>query len=90
MLRRLSISCVLLFALLGSAIAQRDSDTDGHNYRVTLYSARIGEALGLTAAEMRVLLKGSFLHDVGKLGIRDNILLKPSRLDPQEFTATTQ
>src|SRR5512135_2144733 len=60
-------------SVLGSAIAQRDSDTDGHNYRVTLYSTRIGEALGLTAAEMRVLLKGSFLHDVGKLGIRDNI-----------------
>ena len=73
-------------SVLGSAIAQRDSDTDGHNYRVTLYSTRIGEALGLTAGEMRVLLKGSFLHDVGKLGIRDNILLKPARLEPQEFS----
>jgi HD-GYP domain-containing protein (c-di-GMP phosphodiesterase class II) len=73
-------------SVLGSAIAQRDSDTDGHNYRVTLYSTRIGEALGLTAAEMRLLLKGAFLHDVGKLGIPDNILLKPARLDPQEFS----
>jgi HD-GYP domain-containing protein (c-di-GMP phosphodiesterase class II) len=72
-------------SVLGSAIAKRDSDTDAHNYRVTLYSTRIGEALGLSAAEMRVLIKGSFLHDVGKLGIPDNILLKPARLDPQEF-----
>ncbi len=73
-------------SVLGSAIAKRDSDTDAHNYRVTLYSTRIGEALGLTAAEMRVLIKGSFLHDVGKIGIPDNILLKPARLDPQEFS----
>jgi len=73
-------------SVLGSAIAQRDSDTDAHNYRVTLYSTRIGEALGLTAGQMRILIKGSFLHDLGKLGIPDNILLKPSRLDPQEFS----
>jgi HD-GYP domain-containing protein (c-di-GMP phosphodiesterase class II) len=72
--------------VLGSAIAKRDSDTDSHNYRVTLYSTRLGEALGLSPAEMRILIKGSFLHDVGKLGIPDNILLKPARLDPQEFT----
>lgn len=73
-------------SVLGSAIAKRDSDTDAHNYRVTLYSARIGEALGLSDAEMRILVKGSFLHDVGKLGIPDNILLKPAKLDQQEFT----
>jgi HD-GYP domain-containing protein (c-di-GMP phosphodiesterase class II) len=73
-------------SVLGSAIAKRDSDTDAHNYRVTLYSTRIGESLCLTAADMRILIKGSFLHDVGKLGIPDNILLKPARLDSQEFT----
>jgi HD-GYP domain-containing protein (c-di-GMP phosphodiesterase class II) len=72
--------------VLGSAIAKRDSDTDAHNYRVTLYSTRMGEALGLSAAEMRPLIKGAFLHDVGKLGIPDNILLKPAKLDAQEFT----
>jgi HD-GYP domain-containing protein (c-di-GMP phosphodiesterase class II) len=73
-------------SVLGSAIAKRDSDTDAHNYRVTLYSTRIGEALGLAAAEMRTLIKGSFLHDVGKLGIPDEVLLKPGRLDAQEFS----
>jgi HD-GYP domain-containing protein (c-di-GMP phosphodiesterase class II) len=71
--------------VLGSAIAKRDSDTDAHNYRVTLYSTRMGEALGLPAADMRVLIKGAFLHDVGKLGIPDNILHKPAKLDEQEF-----
>ena len=72
-------------AVLGSAIARRDSDTDAHNYRVTLYALRIGESVGLRASEMRTLLKGSFLHDVGKIGIPDNILLKPGRLDEPEF-----
>jgi HD-GYP domain-containing protein (c-di-GMP phosphodiesterase class II) len=73
-------------SVLGCAIAKRDSDTDAHNYRVTLYSTRMGEVLGLDAGLMRVLIKGSFLHDVGKLGIPDNILLKPAKLDEQEFT----
>jgi HD-GYP domain-containing protein (c-di-GMP phosphodiesterase class II) len=72
-------------AVLGSAIARRDSDTDAHNYRVTLYAMRIGEAVGLSASEMRALLKGSFLHDVGKIGIPDNILRKPARLDENEY-----
>jgi len=71
--------------VVGSAIAKRDSDTDAHNFRVTVYAASIGEAAGLGGAEMRALLKGAFLHDVGKLGIRDAILLKPGRLDAAEF-----
>ena len=71
--------------LLGSAIAKRDSDTDIHNYRVSIYSVRLGEKLGLTRSEIQSLIKGAFLHDVGKLGIRDNILLKPGRLDKDEF-----
>jgi HD-GYP domain-containing protein (c-di-GMP phosphodiesterase class II) len=70
---------------LGNAIAQRDSDTNAHNYRVTILSARIGEELGLPAADMRTLIKGAFLHDVGKIGIPDRILLKPGRLDDEEF-----
>ncbi len=71
--------------LLGSAIAKRDSDTDIHNYRVTIYSVRLAEKLGLSKQEIQSLIKGAFLHDVGKLGIRDNILLKPGRLDETEF-----
>jgi HD-GYP domain-containing protein (c-di-GMP phosphodiesterase class II) len=71
--------------LLGSAIAKRDSDTDIHNFRVTIYSVRLAEKLGLTRQAIQRLIKGAFLHDVGKLGIRDNILLKPGRLDEAEF-----
>jgi HD-GYP domain-containing protein (c-di-GMP phosphodiesterase class II) len=71
--------------LLGNAIAKRDSDTDAHNYRVTIYAVRLAEAVGADAATIRRLIKGAFLHDVGKIGVRDNILLKLSRLTPEEF-----
>ena len=72
--------------VLGSAIAKRDSDTDAHNYRVTLLSVRIAEAVGLDAARIRSLIKGAFLHDVGKIAIPDEILLKPARLTEEEFS----
>jgi HD-GYP domain-containing protein (c-di-GMP phosphodiesterase class II) len=72
--------------VLGSAIAKRDSDTDAHNYRVTIMAVRLAEAFGLTAREMRALIKGAFLHDVGKIGIADSILHKPGKLDETEYT----
>ena len=71
--------------VLGGAIAKRDSDTDAHNYRVTLYALRLAEASGLDEERMRGLIKGAFLHDAGKIGIRDAILHKPARLDSEEF-----
>ncbi len=70
---------------LGNAIAQRDSDTNAHNYRVSIYAARIGEEMNLPNQTMRTLIKGSFLHDLGKIGIQDKILLKPGKLDDKEF-----
>jgi HD-GYP domain-containing protein (c-di-GMP phosphodiesterase class II) len=71
--------------VLGGAIAKRDGDTDTHNYRVTVYSIRLAELVGLKDAQIQALIKGALLHDVGKLGIRDNVLLKPERLDEAEF-----
>lgn len=72
--------------VLGSAIAKRDSDTDAHNYRVSVYSVALAEAVSLPRSEIQSLIKGALLHDVGKLGIRDNVLLKPGKLDDAEFT----
>lgn len=71
--------------MLGSAIAKRDSDTNSHNYRVSLYALGLAEAAGLDDAGIRSLLKGAFLHDVGKLAIPDSILLKPGKLNDAEF-----
>ena len=77
-------------SVLGTAIAKRDSDTGEHNYRVTLYAIRLGRSLGLDAIAMRRLILGAFLHDVGKIGISDNILLKPSQLNDEEFSTMRQ
>jgi HD-GYP domain-containing protein (c-di-GMP phosphodiesterase class II) len=74
-----------LMEVLGSAIAKRDSDTNIHNYRVSIYSLRLAEACGLETMQIRYLISGAFLHDVGKIGISDNILLKPGKLTAEEF-----
>lgn len=78
-------SNIELMDVLGSTIAKRDSDTSSHNYRVTIYAIRLAEVLGLSSAQNRNLIAGAFLHDVGKIGIRDNILLKPGKLSDEEF-----
>jgi HD-GYP domain-containing protein (c-di-GMP phosphodiesterase class II) len=79
-------SNIELMEVLGSAIAKRDSDTDLHNYRVCLYSIHFAELLGLSEQEIRSVIMGAFLHDVGKIGITDNILLKPAKLTDAEFS----
>ncbi|MGI9537280.1 MAG: HD-GYP domain-containing protein [Desulfocapsaceae bacterium] len=73
--------------VIGSAIAKRDSDTDSHNYRVTIYSVDLAESIGLKPKIIQGLIKGAFLHDVGKIGISDQILLKPAKLSETEYEA---
>lgn len=80
-------SNIELMEVLGSAIAKRDSDTDLHNYRVCLYSIRFAEVLGLSEKDIRTVITGAFLHDAGKIGISDAILLKPGKLTAEEFVA---
>ncbi len=92
MLRRMHATSVLLLEAnldtldaLGRASAKRDSDVDAHSHRVTLYAVRLGEAMNLPPGDMRALIKGAFLHDVGKIGVPDAILRKPGRLTPDEM-----
>lgn len=81
----LALTNVGMLEVLGSAIAKRDSDTNVHNFRVTLYSVRLGEKLKLPTLAIQGLIKGAFLHDVGKIAIPDAILLKPGKLTAEEF-----
>jgi HD-GYP domain-containing protein (c-di-GMP phosphodiesterase class II) len=74
-----------MLEVLGNAIAKRDSDTNEHNYRVTIYAIRLAETMALNRKEIQELVKGAFLHDVGKIAISDNILLKPDKLTEAEF-----
>ncbi|MDR9499043.1 MAG: HD-GYP domain-containing protein [Hydrogenovibrio sp.] len=75
-----------MMTLLGSAISKRDSDTDAHNFRVTLYAIALAESVDLPLNERQALLKGAFVHDIGKIAISDTILLKPGPLNDEEFS----
>lgn len=78
-------SHISMMGALGRAIAKRDSDTEAHNYRVAWIASRLAESLGLDDSRMQAMIAGSFLHDVGKIGIPDAILLKPGMLDDEEL-----
>lgn len=82
--RELTETNVHAAQLLGHAVALRDHGTVTHNMRVAWMSSRLGEALSLDRATMQALMKGAFLHDVGKIGIPDAILLKPGPLSAEE------
>lgn len=70
---------------LSLAVEYRDNDTGGHTIRVARYSEILAEALRLRAAACRSIFLAAPLHDVGKVAVPDAILLKPGRLDPDEF-----
>ncbi|MBW2466386.1 MAG: HD-GYP domain-containing protein [Deltaproteobacteria bacterium] len=74
----------ILFAL-AKALEARDDNTSSHSLNVTRYSMLLGEHLGLDEEELRALSQGALLHDLGKIGIPDNILKKPGDLDDAEF-----
>lgn len=70
---------------LVAALDLRDSDTRWHSKRVSLYSRRIAKALGIKGEELNQIERGALLHDIGKIGIKDAILLKPGRLTKEEW-----
>ena len=75
---------------LALTIEARDAATDGHCQRLARDAVRLGAALGLGEDDLSALTRGGFLHDIGKVGIPDAILLKPSRLTPGEFAEMQQ
>ena len=79
----------ILFAL-AKALEARDDNTSSHSLNVTRYSMLLGEHLGLDEEELRVLSQGALMHDLGKIGIPDDILKKPGDLDESEFEIIKQ
>lgn len=71
---------------LGAASEYRDEETGTHISRMSKYSRIIGLAAGLSRSEADLLWQAAPMHDVGKIGIPDRILLKPGKLDPDEWT----
>src|SRR5712664_3922674 len=75
---------------LGAAIDLRDSETAGHSQRVCRYSLEIARAMSWSAKQLGSLARGAYLHDIGKLGVPDGILLKPGPLTADERTLMQQ
>ena len=71
---------------LGRAAEYRDNETGFHIIRMSQFSALLAHSLGWSDADCELLLNASPMHDIGKIGIPDNILLKPGKLDPAEFS----
>ncbi len=69
---------------LAVAIEAKDPYTEGHIQRVTQYALALGEELGLPEDQLQILQFGALLHDVGKIGVRADILNKAGPLDPLE------
>jgi putative nucleotidyltransferase with HDIG domain len=71
-------------AALAEAIDARDTYTYGHSRQVTRYAVRLAQVLGLPAERIELIDYAGLLHDIGKIGVRDHILLKPGTLDDEE------
>ncbi len=70
---------------LVDAIEKRDPYTGGHTKRVMNYSVAVGKAMELSKKELEDLRLAAILHDVGKIGVRDDVLLKKDKLNPHEL-----
>jgi PAS domain S-box-containing protein/putative nucleotidyltransferase with HDIG domain len=68
------------------ALDMRDRETEGHTIRVTEMTLRLARAMGVGEEELVHMRRGALLHDIGKMGIPDNILLKPGPLTDEEWT----
>lgn len=72
------------------ALDLRDHETEGHSRRVTEMTIRLARRLGITGSALEHIRRGALLHDIGKMGIPDRILLKPGPLDADEWHVMRQ
>lgn len=83
-MQQLEQSYDITLEALGDALDMKDAETEGHSKRVTAYTLALGRALGLNESHLRIVGRGAFLHDIGKMAIPDAILRKPGKLTAQE------
>ncbi len=67
------------------ALDSRDTETQWHSWRVAKFTRRIAEEVGICGNQLMNIEQGAMLHDIGKIGVRDSILLKPGPLTPEEW-----
>ena len=75
---------------LATALDARDPYTAGHSERVAVLSVAIARQLGISSEEIAVIRLGALLHDIGKIGVPDDVLRQPGRLTPEEFDIIKQ
>jgi putative nucleotidyltransferase with HDIG domain len=88
-MKRIELTYDETLEALGAALDLRDNETAGHSLRVTRYCLEMAEAAGQSAEQLKHIERGALLHDIGKIGIPDAILLKPGKLTEAE-TAVMQ
>jgi putative nucleotidyltransferase with HDIG domain len=83
--RRLNESYQTTLEALATALDARDAETLGHSVRVGAYTVAVAQRMGVRDPELTDVYRGALLHDVGKIGIPDAILLKPGKLTADEW-----
>jgi putative nucleotidyltransferase with HDIG domain len=84
-IKRIELTYDETLEALAAALDLKDNETAGHSKRVTLFSLKIAKAMGCTDEQRKQIERGAYLHDIGKIGIPDAILLKPGKLSPREM-----
>ena len=83
--RQLAQTHLVMLKQLGRAADYRDNETGMHIMRVGNFSKQLGRAAGFLESRAELLMYASMMHDIGKIGVPDHILLKPGKLTPEEF-----
>ncbi len=85
LLERVRRSYIATVTSLARTIEAKDPYTGGHTERVADFAVELARELGYTGEDLQAVATGGVIHDIGKIGIRDHVLLKPGRLDPEEW-----
>jgi PAS domain S-box-containing protein len=83
----LTLSYDATIAGWSAALDLRDKETEGHSQRVTDLTLHLAQSMGMSAEELMQVRRGALLHDMGKMGVPDGILLKPGKLTDEEWVA---
>jgi putative nucleotidyltransferase with HDIG domain len=83
-MRDLERSYDITLEAMGDALDLRDAETEGHSKRVTGYAIALAREMGLNADDLKIIARGAFLHDIGKISTPDEVLLKPGKLNDRE------
>jgi response regulator RpfG family c-di-GMP phosphodiesterase len=83
-MKRIELTYDETLEALGAALDLRDNETAGHAWRVTRYCLEIAKLLGCPGEQLKHIARGAYLHDIGKIGVPDAILLKPDKLTVEE------